>query len=536
MAVVNELVSRFSFLGSLAPQEQFNEGLAQSITLLGGVATATIAATGAFFAWAGSVLSTIDPLAQLNRETGASVEQIQALGYAASVNGSSLDAVSSSLRELSKRAGEFVQEGGGPAKEIIEKLGLSMKDAQGKIKGTDQLLLDVAGKLRGLSQGEKMNVLDKLGIDQSLIQTLSLTDEELGKLMARAKGFGLLTQDQVDAAAAYEDSLTTLKFAMQSVQNTVAVGFAPAMTDLIDKFVSFIETNQELIQGGLKWLGDVLLSVSGFIGRMTPIVLVLAGAFAVATLASGGFAAIMGVILSPVVLITTAIVALLLIVDDLIVAFNGGQSVIADFFNEFLGIDIVPIMHGVVDAFMAMVDTVIELIGNLWDAWTQFTTAIVQLFTGEWGAALDSLLGAFNSLGTAIKSVFTGVFDFLFAGMSQIFGAIKSAAASMLPDWAVRLLGGDDSAVPGGAPGSGGTPTAMPSGSGQDVLDVPMITPNEAVGIGSTSNSSVSNNSVEQNVTQNIYSSDPQQAGAAAANGLQDQLKTAKTQVNRGGR
>lgn len=62
------------------------------------------------------------------------------------------------------------------------------------------------------------------------------------------------------------------------------------------------------------------------------------------------------------------------------------------------------------------------------------------------------------------------------------------------------------------------------------------MTPNAAMAIGgATTNSNVSN-SIEQNVEIKIASSDPQQAGAAVANGLQDQLQTAKTQVNRGGR
>lgn len=543
MAAVNELVTRFSFIGSLGPQDEFNDNLAESITLLGGVTTALIASAGGFFAWAGSVLDTIDPLAQLSRETGVAVENIQTLGYAASVSGSSMDAVSASLRELSKRTGEYVQEGGGPAKEIIEKLGLSMKDATGKIKGADQVMIELADTMRGMSQAEKMNVLDKMGIDQSMIQMLSLSSEEIAKLTKTAQGLGVVTQEQADAAAAFNDSLTTLKYGMQAVQNSVAVGFAPAMTGLVDRFVSFLEVNHDLIEGGLKYLGEVLISVMGFIERMTPIVLGLAAAFGVAYLATGGFAAVMGILMSPVVLITAGIVALLLVVDDLITAFNGGQSVIADFFNEFLGIDIVPIMRGVVNAFNGMVDAVVALIGVLWDAWVQFTSAIVKVFTGDWAGALTDLLGAFNSLGEAIKLVFSGVFEFLASSLASVIGSIKNAAMGMLPDWAVKLIGGDASGVPGGAPGAPGADgepgqpaQPLPSGSGQDILDVPMITPNEAVNIGGSTNSMVNNSNVEQNVEIKISSNDPKAAGAAVSDSLQDQLRTAKTQVNRGGR
>ena len=511
MAVVNELVSRFSFVGDLSPQREFNENLKVSIIGLAGVATGLLAATAGVFAWAGSVLESIDPLAQLSRETGVAVENIQALGYAASVNGSSLDAVSGSLRELGKRAGEFVQEGGGPAKEIIEKLGLSIKDTNGNIKDTDALLLEVSGKLQGLSQGEKMNVLDKLGIDQSLLQTLSLSSEELSKLTDQAKSFGLVTQEQADAAAAYNDSLTTLRFAMQSIRQQVAVGFAPAMTDLTDRFVTFISTNHELIEGGLKYLGEVLVSTTGFLQRMAPFILGVAAAFTVAWLATGGFATVLGLVLSPVVLITAAIIALLLIVDDLITAFQGGQSVIADFFMEFFGVDIVPVLQGVVAAFSSMIDGILALISTLFDAWKQFSAAIVQVFTGDWEGALSSLLGAFNSLGEAIRMIFVGIFGFLADSIGQILSGLKSSATSLLPDWAARLINSGD---------ADGAPT---------------LSPNDAMAIGGTSSSSSTSN-IEQNVQVNVTSSDPKAAGAAVGDALQDQLKTAKTQVNRGGR
>lgn len=514
MAVVNELVTRFSFVGDLAPQRDFNKGLAQSVTLLGGAATALTAAAGGFFAWATSVLDGIDPLAQLNRETGVAVERIQELGYAASVNGSSADALTGSFREMSKRLGEFVQTGGGPAKEIIDKLGISVRDAEGNVRSADDVFLGLSGTLQDMSRSEQANVLDKLGIDQSLIQLVSLSSEEVGKLTDRARTLGVVTQEQADSAAAFNDSLTTLKYGMSAIQNSVAVGFAPAMTGLIDRFVTFIEVNGELIQGGLTWLGEVLVAVMGFMERMAPIVLGVAAAFTIAWFATGGFATVLGLVLSPAVLITAAIVALLLIVDDLIAAFQGGESVIADFFNEFLGIDIVPIMRGIYDAFMGMINGVIALFSTLWDAWSQLITAIIQVFTGDWEGALSSLLGAFNSLGEAIKLVFSGVFDFLFNAMSQVFGAIKSAATSLLPDWALRLIGGGSS--------------DMPSGS-------PAIAPNEAMAIGSSGGSSVSN-SIEQQVQINVSSNDPKAAGAAVNDALQDQLKTAKTQVNRGGR
>lgn len=511
MAVVNELVSRFSFVGDLSPQREFNSNLKVSIIGLAGVATGLVAATAGMFAWAGAVLDTLDPLAQVNKETGVSVEMLQTLGYAASVSASSQEALIGSLREMSKRMGEFAQTGGGPAAETVKALGLSFKDAAGNMKTADVVMLDISKKMEGMSNAEKMNVLDKMGIDQSMLQLLSAGSDGMQTMMDKALALGVITTEQAEAAADYNDSLTTLQYGMKAIQNQVAVGFAPAMKGLTDRFVDFLVVNHELIEGGLKYLGEIMVSTMGFMSRMAPIILGLAAAFTVAWLATGGFATVMGIVLSPVVLITAAIVALLLIVDDLITAFNGGQSVIADFFMEFFGFDIVPVLQGVVAAFSSMIDGILALISTLFDAWKQFSAAIVQVFTGDWEGALSSLLGAFNSLGEAIRMIFVGIFGFLADSIGQILSGLKSSATSLLPDWAARLI------------------------NSGDADGVPTLSPNDAMEIGGTSNSS-SSSSIEQNVQVNVTSSDPKAAGAAVGDALQDQLKTAKTQVNRGGR
>lgn len=489
MAVVSELVSKFSFIGSLSPQKEFNANLKLSVGLLAGAAAGLSAAAGGFFAWTTSVLDTIDPLAQLNRETGIAVEQIQALGYAASVNGSSADALSGSFREMSKRLGEFVQTGGGPAKEIIEQLGISVLDAEGKVRTADDVFLGLSDTLQGMSRAEQANVLDKLGIDQSLIQLVSLSSDEVAKLTDRAASLGVVTKEQADNAAAFNDSLTTLKFGLSGIQNAVAVGFAPALTRLTERFIGFLEANKDLIQNGLTWLGEVLESTMGFIERMAPVVMVAAGAFIAWQLATGGLVAIMGVLLSPVVLITAGIVALLLIVDDLIVAFNGGQSVIRDFFMEFLGFDIVPIMQGIVDAFMWMIDTVSGLLEPWFATLGGLFSAVINVFKGDFTGALDDLKLAFRAFGDFVLGIVSG----------------------LLPDWVLQYLGGDDSGPA-------------------------RLSTSDAMAIGGNVNNTSSNNSIEQQVQINVSSSDPRQAGAAVNDALQEQLRTARTQVNRGGR
>lgn len=568
MAVVNEVVTRFTFQGDLKPQRDFNQGLDSSIKLLAGVAAGITAASGAMFAWANSIFSTIDPMVQLSRETGVAVESVQELGYAASVNGSSLDAVSASIREVTKRVGEFEQLGTGPAKEVVENLGISFRDASGEIKAADQVIMDLTATMEGMTEAERSNVLDKMGIDPSMIQLLSLTADEVDSLRSRAQRLGIVTEEQGDAVAAYNDSLTTLRFGMQGIQNMVAVGFAPMMGDLVERFIALLEANHDLIVNGLTWLGDVIASTMGMLERMWPVFAAVAAGFAIAKVAALGFGGVMGIIFSPVVLITGAIAAAILIVDDLIVAFQGGESVIADFFESFFGIDIRPALQAIVDAVIETVDLIIEVFrpagemiesmfsaiaaviqGDFGAAWDHIGDAMASMVEFAWGLfstlaegavavmegvaglmvegfmlAFDKLAGAFQAWVDWVRGMFQDMLDGIMGMWDTVTNYIKGLMMNILPQWAINLISDDDDTADSDVARQEAEQAAELRGS----LD------RDAAVDRSTTQQSWNSN-IDQNVEINISTNDPQRAGAAVEDALQRQMEDARTMSNRGG-
>ena len=569
MAVVNEVVTRFSFQGDLRPQREFNTGLDSSIKLLAGVAAGITAASGAMFAWANSVFNTIDPMVQLSRETGVALESIQELGYAASVNGSSLDAVSASVREMTKRIGEFEQLGTGPAKEVVENLGISFRDANGEIKAADQVMLELTDTMAGMSESERMNVLDKLGIDPSMIQLLSSTSEEVEGLRARAQRLGVVTQEQGGAVASYNDSLTTLRFGMQGIQNMVAVGFAPMMGDLVDRFVNLLEANQDLIINGLNWLGEVVASTMGMLERMWPVLAAVAVGFAIAKVAAIGFGGVMSIILSPFVLWTAAILGAILIIDDLIVAFQGGESVIADFFESFFGIDIRPALQAIVAVVKETVALVIEVFSPAVDAIKSMFKAVAAIIQGDFGAAwdhigdamasmvefalglfttlaegagaimkalaglivegfmiaFDKLAGAFQAWVDWVRGMFQDMLDGIIGIWDTVTNYIKGLMMNILPDWAINLISDDDE----GSDDQEARQTAM---ADEQAVNLPFDR-DTAVDRSTTQQSWNSN--VDQNVEINISTNDSERAGAAVQDALQRQMEDTRTMSNRGG-
>ncbi|HFZ7335745.1 TPA: hypothetical protein ACIVMO_002908 [Salmonella enterica subsp. salamae serovar 42:g,t:-] len=423
MAIVNELITKFGFIGNLAPQETFNANLKASIGLLAGLGAAIAGSAAGVAGWVTSVSQSVDPMVQFSRETGVAIETIQTLGYAASVNGSGVDALQASLGEMTKRVGEFVSTGEGEAKDVAERLGLQFRDMNGHVKNSDVIFRELADKLHGMSQAEKFSVLDKMGIDRSMVQLLSMTGEEISSLQNKAEALGVVTQDQADQFAAYNDSLTTLGKGFDGIKFQVAVGFVPVMKDLVDGFTDFLIANKDLIKNGLAHLGEIIFSVMGMIRRLLPIVSAVTIAFAAWWLVTGGLATVMGVLMSPVVLITAAILGVILVIDDLLTAMEGGQSVIADFFKDNWGTDIVPALKEAKAALMAFINYAIGVFKPLADA-------IVSMFKFVWHLITGAFTGDFQDAMNDAQ----GVFDSLIAFISGAFGVVGDAVKYVFGD------------------------------------------------------------------------------------------------------
>ena len=416
MAIVNEVITKFSFLGSLTPQTKFNTNLSRSIGLSTKFIAAAAATTAALGAMASSVIQNIAPMATLSDRTGDSVENIQRLSYAAEQMLSSSGAMTSSLQSMNDKLKEFERFGTGGAADAAYFLGANFRDANGQMKTAGQVMADLNKQMQGMGQAEKLKIMSSLGIDDSLLDMLSLSVGEFQRLNNEAGEFGLLTAKQAKQSQQYTAALNKSKFAVSSLTKSIAIGFAPMLNDMADRFSKFIQQNREGMIKGMERLGVVISEVSAFLGRMMPVILGVGTAFAVAWLAAGGFAAIMALLLSPVTLIIAGLGLALLIIDDLMVAMSGGESIIADFFQSFFGIDIVPYLKAIAQTVKDIIGQVIDMFSK--NYWSEF-----------------------------------------FASIGQGVNMLKDKIKDLLPDWVKRLMGFEDS--------SGGADMGSPS----DMLD-----------------------------------------------------------------
>lgn len=507
--VVNDLVTKFSFLGSVKPLGEYNVSLGGSIKLLGGVALALNAGAAAFSVWADSVLGGVDSLSALSGETGVSVAAIQELIFVAEQTQSSAGALQSTISNLAKTIGDAAQRGS----DDFSRLGISVRDTVGQVKTADTILGEVANRFKALrlSTSEQQSFAGALGIDASLVQLLGKTSTEMAAMREHARELGVLTAEQTEQADRYKKSLAAMRFGISSTGQLIAVGFAPTLRGMAEDFTGLLARNRDWIVGGVSTTVVGVGNLVSAFNRLLPVLALGGAAFLLLKVHALGFAGAMALAFVPVTLTVLGISALVLIVDDLIVAFNGGQSVIADFFSEFLGVDIGPALQRMVGILQGFGDLLLSLWTDVGYALIGVFDGIGMLLTGDFVGAIDTIFDAFTTLGASIYDrVFRPLFD-------QLGGLIEGA----LPDWAVALLGG---AGANRAPSTVGT-----------LGDVPAAIPIDA-GANRAGNTAVDNRRIEQSNQINVFAPDAETAGRSVADSLQKQLDDANTQLSTGGR
>lgn len=407
MAVVNDLVTKFSFVGSTAPLDTYNKNLTGSIKLLGGMLVSLNVVSSAFIYWADGMLKGVDNLGALSKQVDISVGRLQELSFIAEQSQSSAEAMQSSISSLTAAIGNAAQKGG----DDFSRLGISIRDSSGHVKNADQVLSELRGRFSalGLTMAEQRTFTDALGIDSSMLQLLNKTDAEIALLTKRARQLGTMTAEQTKQAEQYNQSMNAMWYSINSVKQQIAVGLAPELTRLADRFSELLSANAGWIVDGIKfavvWIGNITSAIN----NLLPVFALMAAGFVAAKIATMGLGAAFATVFSPVYIITAAVVALLLVVEDLIVAFKGGNSVIANFFRDAFNVDIV-------EELTKSFDVMKGVLSGLFDVLTGIGKFLYTVFV-ETAKTIYNLLEPIASL---ISGPIGKAIDYVFKDQSTI--------------------------------------------------------------------------------------------------------------------
>lgn len=200
-----------------------------------GLAAMAAAATAAAAALGMQVKSAIDNADQLNKmaqSTGVSTEELSKLKYAADLSDVSTETLGKSLGKLSKAMVAAATEGASPAAQAFSAMGISVKNQDGTLRASGDVIKDLADRFAGYKDSAEKT---KLAIDlfgksgASLIPLLNQGRDGLEEAGAEAEKFGLVLDKKTTMAAeAFNDNLKRMDSIKQGLVATITAKMLPA--------------------------------------------------------------------------------------------------------------------------------------------------------------------------------------------------------------------------------------------------------------------------------------------------------------------
>lgn len=373
----------------------------------------------------------LDKIYWASQRTGASVQGIKALGYAASQTGASAESAMSSLEGL---AG-FMRSNPG-AEGFLNRLGVQTRDASGKMRDTAAIFTGVGQKLNNMPYYRAKQYAQMLGIDEN---TLMAMRRGMNGFTADYQSMLQKTGFNADKAAVQSNKFMTSMRGLTSlfgimrdkIGSNLAGGLAGSLDSLrrriLDNFPKIEETLTKVIKGVI-WLANAFTRMAWRVIQATGSViewwkklddgskkfLMTIGAILIAwRLLNAAF------LKSPIGLITTLILAIGLLYDDYQTWKEGGKSLID--WSRWQ-----PEIEQAKKVFKWLRDKFLELKDNL-GGWKNTLTILFGFLAGaklvSMLTGIGRLVAGFMGLGKAIGGSIGGLGK-LAQGIAQL--AIKN--------------------------------------------------------------------------------------------------------------
>ena len=206
------------------------------------VAAAAAATAAKLIDAAGDTAEYGDNIDKMSQKLGMSAEAYQEWDFIMQHSGSDIDKMSTSMKKLA----ESVQDPSKEAAAAFKKLGTNVETL--REMSEEEIFETVISGLQDLESGTERTalattLLGKSAMDLGALLNTSAEDTEAMRKQVHDLG-GVMSDDAVKAAAAYQDSLQNMKTAIEGAGRSIASDFMPSITQIMDG-VSMLVSGQD---------------------------------------------------------------------------------------------------------------------------------------------------------------------------------------------------------------------------------------------------------------------------------------------------
>ena len=355
----------------------FGGGLSKGLAVAGAavtaVAGATAAAGTAFMSAAGDVAAYGDNIDKMSQKIGISAEAYQEWDFIAQHSGTSMESLKTSFKTIANAA----QDG----KEEFKALGISLNDA--KKMSTEDLFAATIKGLQNMEEGTQRTaiasaLLGKGAIELGALFNTSAADTEAMRQQVHELG-GVMSNQAVKDAAAYQDSLQNLQVGFDGLKNNMMSQFLPGITSVMDGLTAIVTGDSE---GGLAAIGKGIDEMVSNLADMAPQLFEI-GASIIESFAQA-------------------------ILDNLPKILDAGLPIIME------------LIQGIIDHLPEIFDVAIQILMAIVDGISQNLDTLIPAAVDAILTIVDNLIDNIDLLIDAALALILGLADGLIAAMPQL--------------------------------------------------------------------------------------------------------------------
>ena len=331
--VIDELMIKLGLDGSGAKKgmkdaENNIKGSMKNITstLQGGLSSVSkiftgfgAALVGAFSV--GSAFSTwkeqATELGGVSRRLKMSMEDVQGWTGAIGKFGGSAQDFEGTLRGLNGQLARMATIGRSRAGTLLQSLGIDAGEI-GRQRNALEVLEELSGVMEQMAPDEARGIGAALGLDASTIMLLQQGREGMRDLIREKRESAVYTQEDADAVKAYNVEMGKLKKGFMGIMGVLFRSIMPAftlVTKYVGQFVNFLRKHQTAVKAFFAMISALVM------GLLLPSLMAF-------------FTALMT---NPITWVILALAALALVIEDLIVWMDGGESSLDKFWEALFG-------------------------------------------------------------------------------------------------------------------------------------------------------------------------------------------------------
>jgi phage-related protein len=348
--------------GDILKANLLSDAIAGGVRMLG---NAISAAFGQFKQMASDAMYAADEMTALSDETGFSTEKLQEMKYIGDDLGVSLETQTGALSKMINNMSS-AKSGTGAAADAFAALGISVTDANGELRDSNEMYGEVLDALSGVTNETERTAIAQDIFGRSAMDLNPLIkagSEGLADLAKQAKDSGaIMSGDTVKSLDSLGDTMDHLKQSASTAAGTLLSQFAPGLEEVANSLSGLMNgtvTPDQFAETITSLIGQITTTLTD----MLPAI-ITAGGDILTTLIDGIVAALPNLIPAAVDLVLNLVTAL---IENLPLILDAGiQVVIA--LVQGIAQSLPTLIPTIVDAVMTMVETLIDNIDLIIDA------------------------------------------------------------------------------------------------------------------------------------------------------------------------